>query len=755
MRKFRGAAVWLLLLFLVVACQRPPEPKVTLHWTGEALEGMAFTELPQGRIRLHYGGSTTREVAVGIATLTRDLYEEWVRWGRMDPPGQVDLWLVPAEAGWPAELAAPPYELAARAAGPDVVVMRVVDPGDAAEFKRTSGLPEALAVALTQQAGSPVYAVDWLHEGMGTAWSESWSGFPRTHWREGNRTVPYDANEMFTALTASRQGKAADARKAANALAALVMDRWGVNWPAQYARSTADLTPAAALRWATGGNTDADMVRLWQERMNYVVRYNATKLNLLNTSNAEYIPTAAEVSPIRVDPAPIRGQGSEPNDNYSPTTYELRASYDPTRRSVNGTERLTWQNGEGVPVDTLYFNLWPNAEQYAMYGGGIAVSTVQVDGKAVAYIARGLDLVVPLGRPVAPGEQVKVETQFTTALPARLTERVFGQDGENRFNLAHWFPILAVLDDRGWNLHPLPYYTGEPYSENSSFHVWLDVPAGTQVAATGHQVAAAASGQRVVYEYDAPNVKDWVATGGRGLVETDQVVDGVTIHAIDVNPVWTRAAAADTAKAVQLFSGRFGPYAYTDLVVTCCAGLEYPGLFYSMPQDPQQFWQVTTFHEAAHQWFFGMVGNDQYSEPWLDEGFARYGERLGVRAFGSSAWLRDLTTPSLPSGLHVSSSSADYGANPGNYYALGVYNKGALALEDLESLIGQEQFDRLMQEWVRQYKFKTATTADFIYLATQVSGRPLKEFFTQHGIYAADRGRYRPIMPLGQESPRL
>jgi hypothetical protein len=265
-------------------------------------------------------------------------------------------------------------------------------------------------------------------------------------------------------------------------------------------------------------------------------------------------------------------------------------------------------------------------------------------------------------------------------------------------------------------------------------------------------ISRAWEGARWIYEYDAPNVRDWVATGGQKLVITNVKVGHTTIHAIEQDLTWTKAQAEVTAQTIVLFNEKFGPYPYDDLVVTCCSGLEYPQLFYTTSLAPGRLdYRVTTYHELGHQWFYGVVGNDQYGEPWLDEGFARYAERLGMRTLGPKNGLGDMKARTLPPPVNVSSSTREY-VRYGASYSVGVYNLGAATLEDLETLLGSERFTQVMKSYVQRFQFQTATTADFIRVAEEVSGQSLTAFFHDHKVDPADRVPYQPPLPLGEEN---
>jgi hypothetical protein len=724
-------ALVLLPLLLAAACAAPPK----LRWTGRALEGADFHERVQGQVVVHYALPTTPARAEAVAGAAATVLNATRQWGRLAPAERLELWLVPEGTAWPAGLAVPPAGREARAAAPGAVVLRAVaTPG---------GLSEAIGVALTQAAGSAPYTVDWLHEGTGVITARGWDLFPL----ERQNLDPAAALKALSGAPGSIAY-----RGAAAALTALVMDRWGVDWAATFPRTPAQMTPAEALLWAASATDRASGLAYWRDRQAALYAQAAHPAKLPN--GGAWLVTAADISPVRPEPklaAQPRGPG--PNDNYSPQAYEIAVRYEPGTRTVAGTVTLSWQNGESIPVETLYFNLWPNAEQFAILGGAIQIHEVKVDGQAAAYEARGVTLTVPLGRAVPDGGLAEVTIRFTTRLPGSISERNFGQEGTDRFNLTHWFPQLVVLDDRGWNMQGLPTLTLEPYTENARFHVRLDVPAPTIVGATGHQVSRVAEGDRWVYEYQAENFKDWVATGGKGLQEEIRTAEGVTVHLIDKpGGAWFRTTGDQIALSLKAYGQHFGQYPYSDLVVSCCAGMEWPGLIFTtaLPAQEQEIarYLYVTHHELGHQWFYGVVGNDQGSETWLDEGFATYADRLFFRTYGLPPNGGDLRSRKYPPGLRVTTpewASLTIDGGLGIYY----YG-GALALEDLEATIGQPAMDRLMQEWVRRFRFKTATTGEFIRLANEMTGQDLTDFFHQHGIDPTDRQPYQPPLPPGK-----
>ena len=77
---------------------------------------------------------------------------------------------------------------------------------------------------------------------------------------------------------------------------------------------------------------------------------------------------------------------------------------------------------------------------------------------------------------------------------------------------------------------------------------------------------------------------------------------------------------------------------------------EYPTSYFiptswlSYGTNPPSWTWYTPVHEVSHQWFYSIVGDDQWSEPWLDESFAEFSAaRLPAREVPNR--LRDCRLP--------------------------------------------------------------------------------------------------------------
>ena len=161
--------------------------------------------------------------------------------------------------------------------------------------------------------------------------------------------------------------------------------------------------------------------------------------------------------------------------------------------------------------------------------------------------------------------------------------------------------------------------------------------------------------------------------------------------------------ARDTGAAITALSRRFGPFPYATLTVPLLpdfgGGIEYPSsILLASPAD------VVLVHEVAHMWFYGMVGDSQFRDPWLDEAFASYAESVTGDPPPAQVARR------LALDGDVGGSMASF-AGDGPYVAA-VYAKGAAMLLTARERAGADAFDAALRCYVDAQAWQIATPAD-------------------------------------------
>jgi aminopeptidase N len=387
--------------------------------------------------------------------------------------------------------------------------------------------------------------------------------------------------------------------------------------------------------------------------------------------------------------------------------YALDLAYDARRFTISGTERITFRNGSAAPLPAVWVRAWANAF------GGCRISRAHVTIRAGGRFGRRrrdcTALEIRLPRPLAPGARATIALQIRVTAPTR-------PDRFGRFHGSAYFgnaiPILAVADARGFQQPPYSFAGESFYSLTSSWRVRLRVPAGMTAASTGSRSGPARGG---IVTLVAPRARDFMIVVGRFTVTTAQA-----------GPVRLRrfavpgTPAADTRKTLRIaalsmrrYAGFYGPYGRPELdlvegpgeVARGGVAMEYPELVLTPAQA------TAIAHEVAHQWFYGIVGDDQWTEPWLDESFAEFtAARLPSRQVPNR--LRDCRIPEARQ-TPLDANMARLTSVPGRYLRT-VYIGGACMLRALRRALGPARFDTFTRGLVASHRDGIDTTADFV-----------------------------------------
>jgi hypothetical protein len=401
-----------------------------------------------------------------------------------------------------------------------------------------------------------------------------------------------------------------------------------------------------------------------------------------------------------------------------PGRYSAELRWHEKTSTLTGSERIGFQNDGPRPLQSVWLRVWPNG--YGSCAHPLARVVVVSGGHAGGWGVRCTALRVRLARPVGPGRQGELRVRLQVKVPHR-SDR-FGQDGGVVY-LGNALPLLAVDEAPGPALDP---YTelGDPfYSLSASWSVRFDFPARLTAATTGvttHRAHIGHAMKRIRVE--APQARDFAMVLGRFSVATVRTGSGVLLRRYSARSSERRAAKVtlDVARAaIDTYTYWYGSPGVSEIDVLpgprslggFGTGMEFPGLV--LTPDVAQ----TIAHELAHQWWYSLVGDDQWRSPWLDEAFAEYSaRRLPASVVGPDDLHCDDADPVRSAGGSgpLTRSMSHWDSAGGDEYYRSVYLGGTCALRLLEDRIGPDAMTAFLRGYADSHRFGVTTTADFI-----------------------------------------
>jgi hypothetical protein len=441
--------------------------------------------------------------------------------------------------------------------------------------------------------------------------------------------------------------------------------------------------------------------------------------------------------------------------------YELFARLDPLQAVVAGRGTLSFINASPDTLQDIVLRLDQNRFRVAsspVRTRGIALRRLHVDGVAMDLASPAISgltttvVRVRVPHPIAPRSRVNVSFEWDFEVPLDENRQALrqGRWGQQVYQIAQWYPRLAMYDDLGgWDQTP---HDGsrEFFNPFGRFRVQLQVPANWIVGATGTltnaadvlgptalgRLAAAAKSDTTVdvidssgllhaqseeqnWRFDADSVSDfaWGASTQYSWTVTSRSTQAgrVVVNALYTKPQRAALVSAShqTADAIARLSQLLMPYAwgFHTLVDGPEGGMEYPALTMSNGD--------VINHEVGHQWFPMMVGTDETRFDFLDEGFATY--LAGVLSGVSGRTV-------LPVGA-VEPLLANDDLRTVRF-VLG-YVRGSSMLQALAARTNEERLWRSLSAYARQWRFKHPSPWDFMASMEASLGEDLADFWVQ------------------------
>ena len=418
--------------------------------------------------------------------------------------------------------------------------------------------------------------------------------------------------------------------------------------------------------------------------------------------------------------------------------YTIRATLDVASGRLDAVQELELTNRSARAMDHVNLSVIPRALGFLTMDKPITVDVAEVPTEWTTSI----NLRVPLDG-LAPRETATIRLAFSLDVgraPDAFTARTSAENGVLSFG--QWFPIVSTEHE--------VYGLGDPQISFTAEAIRLELETTTAlgrdaVACPG--LVSAPEATRTSWTCESTDVRDFGFVVNPRFRLTERDVDGTLLRVY--TETVSGAVTADLATDALIgLSEAFGDYPWDDLVLAEVGSgggfsMEYPRMIHltrDKVSDP-----YVVYHEVAHQWFYGQLGNDQQREPWLDEGFADFSARylMGIgenhcstRPVNSEVfdWEADATT------------GGDWTSCDGYFHA--VFYQGTEFLNAVRGAMGDEAFFDAMRLWVAENRFGF-TTGDrllgHLVASTDANLTPIFDAYLVDYEVTAPRPRPRPV----------
>jgi len=496
--------------------------------------------------------------------------------------------------------------------------------------------------------------------------------------------------------------------------------------------------------------------------------------------------------------------------------YKINATLNVQEKSILGKEIITWYNDSAEEINDLQFHLYLNGfknekSTYFKERGSSPFNDNEwgwID--IISFkILNGNDLTknieyfhpennkddqtvmrVKLPEAIKPHQKISVEIEFYSKLPKAIDRVGYKNDF---FFLCQWYPKLGVYEEKGergveksgWNCHEF-HAASEFFADFGTFDVTLTVPLHFVVGASGAKLKEKDNldGSKTL-RFLGEKIHDFAWTADPNFIVFNDHFQYYGLDNVEIiylcQPGHEFSAPAfikSTKDILKYFGLWYGSYPYKTLTIVDPAkgansgGMEYPNLitggtsylFKLWPFNKISFFDIVIIHGAGHQWWYGMVGNNEFEDAWLDEGINTYASELKVaeiiypEEIQSTLFkglkiklesLRKIMYLEDPKSDPIQKYCWDFFSGGGRYY----YSKAALMLKTLEGYIGQEMMAGVMKTFFEKWKFKHPGPGDFIEILEEITGEDFTWFFDQflYGTnvldYSISKIEYNKIAP--------
>ena len=496
---------------------------------------------------------------------------------------------------------------------------------------------------------------------------------------------------------------------------------------------------------------------------------------------------------------------AQPDRWQQAVDYKMDVDFNIKTHQLTGKQKLKYYNNSPDTLYKVFYHLYlnafqPNSEMDVRSReiidpdkrvgdritklkwneqGFIKVEALKMNSKPVKYKVVGTILEVTLSKPILPRKSVVFDMDFISQLPLQIrrTGR-FNAEGIE-YSFAQWYPKMCNYDYQGWHAHP--YVGREFYGIWGDFDVKITLPSNYVVAGTGYLQNKAEVGYgysdkepasrkpRMTWHFKANKVHDFVWAADPDYKQiVHKMTDGTVLRFFyqpgdKTDENWQKLPPV-MEEVFNYVNNKYGKYPYKEyaFIQGGDGGMEYPMATLITGERGLVSLVGVSVHELVHSWYQMVLASNELLYPWMDEGFTSYvsddvmnhlimkklipGKYEDNPHLGS---VRDYIKFSKTGYEEALSTHADhYTTNAA--YNVASYVKGAVFLEQLRYIIGEDAFSKGMLVYFNTWKFKHPNPNDFIRIMEKVSGLEL-DWFKEYFVNTTDTIDYEIVEMRGNE----
>lgn len=448
------------------------------------------------------------------------------------------------------------------------------------------------------------------------------------------------------------------------------------------------------------------------------------------------------------------------------TKYTMNIDFDLETKSMSVQQSVDYVNKSENAFASLYFHLYPNAfreeakervvslaNQEKAYPNGLSYGNVEIMSVSVGdtnaeFCVQGEDqniLKIDLKNQLFPNERVKVNMEYVVNLP-NINHR-FGY-GDSTINLANFYPIACVYEEGVGFKQDLYASNGDPfYSDIACYDVTVSYDDSLSLASSGELLSQRTRDGKMTAKISGSKIRDFAMVLSQKFSKFSTNVNGTTLNYFSITDETPNETLDFASKVFLFYNEKFGKYPYKTLTIVqndfVYGGMEFPNLVMINSSLEKSTSQYVVAHELAHQWWYGVVGNDEFNEAWVDEALTEYSTLLFYEKneeFGLN--YQDLIDSSTQTfnffckiyksvcgevDVSMQRNLREFDTEP--EYVHTIYTQGTLMYDALRTLIGEKTLYNCMCEYYEKMAFKNSSGAELIAIFSKKSGKNLENFF--------------------------